>query len=834
MKPWVLLVVVAAVPANAQRSFFTLPSSNGHSVVVGDASKAAVVHFRERLPATEEPVIDAQGADVFAGNQPQIIKSRNLLFDAYFGLRSGGTQRWLTSVPVDASGYDAPGSGMASWSQKVSGLELTTWVFAPRGLPHAAFVMALRVRNATGATIDNVSAFSLLNVHLGFGRPGPAGVVGTNGETVVTTPEKDIEERGFAGVVLARPVGFAQAALAWNGGSASGDNGFQLVQAGGTTDFPSRDTGNLGVANDWASGFQFSVGTMAGGEERWLAVVVASKGDPFAAAEVKGWLDGYAGGKTAQQLVEDERAQWAAFQQRVRVPAGASASEAQVARQSAAMLAMAQVREREAYLREWLTQDGEVRRTRFPAADGGSAALPTTVRHQGQGAVLACLPPGEWTYAWTRDGAYAAAALSALGLDAEASDALRFVLSAQAGRFAQWNELKPYAMPPYLPSLTRYTGFGVEETDFNGSGPNLEFDGFGLVLWALRDHEKRSGDLTLTDSDFETIATRIADPLVALVDPATHLLRKDSSIWETHWNGRERSWAFTNITAVRGLCDAAAMAERRGEAERASRWRTAALSLRAAIAERLTDGTGALASNAEELASGEGYLDAAVLEAFALGLFRPDGRIARATFAALDAKLKVTAGPGWARNDDRADHAGKTDLSPWGSEYDSAEWVFTDLRGAMGLRAFDAMRADALVGWTTQRSQLNAGVIPETYDEVTGAWKFNAPMIGFGAGAYVLALAQRGEGAVSPACGAFFDESAADAGASGGGAGGGSGGGGRGGGAGGSAGGGSGGGTPGKASGCGCATDLQLWPGLGVLLWWTRRGGKRRGERTDR
>ncbi len=77
----------------------------------------------------------------------------------------------------------------------------------------------------------------------------------------------------------------------------------------------------------------------------------------------------------------------------------------------------------------------------------------------------------------------------------------------------------------------------------------------------------------------------------------------------------------------------------------------------------------------KELGSGAGYFDAAVLDAIAMGLFAPDGRIARAT-----------AGPGWSRNDDRSDHAGKTDLSPWGSEYDSAEWTFTDLRRAIAMR----------------------------------------------------------------------------------------------------------------------------------------------------
>jgi GH15 family glucan-1,4-alpha-glucosidase len=311
-------------------------------------------------------------------------------------------------------------------------------------------------------------------------------------------------------------------------------------------------------------------------------------------------------------------------------------------------------------------------------------------------------------------------------------------------------------------SLTRYSGFGVEETDFNDFGPNLEFDGFGLVLWALRERELRTGDLTLVDARWSDIATLVAEPLVGLIDPSTGLLRRDSSIWETHWNGRERTWTYTNLTAARGLCDAAELAQRRGDLARAASFRAAGEGLRRAIARQLTDARGALASNREELLSGRGHFDAAVLEGIAMGLFAPDGRIASATLDALDGQLKVPFGPGWSRNDDRVDHQGATDLSPWGSEYDSAEWVVTDLRGALSMRAAGrAARAEALLGFTRAQASANALVMAETYDEANGRWKFNAPMVGFGAGAWVLTMAER---PITPACGAFEEPMVVDAG----------------------------------------------------------------------
>lgn len=766
----VLPFVLGASLASAQpRSLTQLPSSNGHTAVLVDLEAAKLTHFREHLFATEEPLLDQSGNEVWIGNQPQVVRSRDLLYDAYFGLRSGGSQRWLQGIPIleEASGYAAReagaegGTGILTWQQNVDGLELTSYAFAPMTLPHAGFVFAIRVRNMATTEAQDVSVFSLHNFHLGFGRPGVMVDLGETGETVVVDAANgrtDLIERAFAGVVVTRSLGTASRASAWHLGSPPSENGWARVNAGGTQDLPSA-SGTLPTADGYAHAFQFDLGTIAAGEERWAGIVAAHHGDPFAHQTVQSWLDTFVAQRGAQAVVEAEREGWRTFQSGIEVPAGASDEEETLVRQSAVMLAMAQVREETAFLREHLSTDGEPRYTRFSAADGGAPSLPGTVRHRGQGAVLASLPPGEWTYAWIRDGAYAVAAMSHLRMDARAEEGLRFYLNAEAGRFEKWQELAGYGLPPYQITLTRYHGFGVEETDFNDFGPNLEFDGFGLFLWALREYERATGDTALAEETWDTVSRRIADPLVALVDPATGLIRKDSSIWETHWNGRQRSWTYTNITAVRGLCDAADIAERLGDAARAATYRATAEGIREAIATHLTDSRRALASNLEELGAGTGYWDAAVLDALALGLFRPDGAIARATLDAMEENLRVSAGPGWARNDDRFDHAGGTDLSPWGGEYDSAEWVITDLRGAIALRRANRnARADQILDWVRTQSLKNAGAVAETYDESSGVYKFNAPMIGFGAGAWVLALQQRASGDQNPACGAWYNE----------------------------------------------------------------------------
>jgi MYXO-CTERM domain-containing protein len=760
-----------------QRTFFQLPSSNGHGVILLDLTQGVLTHFHEHLFGSEEPLLDSSYNEIWSGNQPQAVITRDLLFDAYFGLRAAGSQGWLKKQPVDLdkSGYASwsagktGGTGVIAMVQSSGGLTATQFFFTPRGLPHNSFVMAIQLKNDGASPVAGVSAFTLHNFHMGYGRFGSVAElqtkdIGENGETITfdgSGGKADFLERGFAGVMIGRALGAPAHHAAWNAASTAAQNAFNIVDGGGATDLPDLN-GMAPTADGSASAYQFDFGPIAPGEDRWAGVAFVHHGDPIGGdQEALGWLDAYVAGKDAKTLVNQEIAAWSAFQSALTLPAGLAAGEETLLRQSAAMLSMAQSQEDTMYLREHLSSDSDARYTRFGTSPGTShAALPANVVHKGKGAVLASLPPGEWQTAWIRDGSYAATAMAALGMKDEAKEALLYYLNAEAGRFQAWNELKPYNMPPYQISLVRYYGFGVEETDFNDFGPNLEFDGFGLFLWALHHYEELTKDKSLVDSSWPTVSTKVADVLVALIDPSTGLLRPDSSIWETHWNGRQRTWAYTNITAARGLCDAATLADRVGDAANAKKYKDAGIALRAAIAQKLTDGAHALASNAEELGAGEGYWDAAVLDGIAFGLFDPKGKIAAATLAGLDQHLAAPAGAGWSRNDDRTDHGGGSDLSPWGSEYDSAEWVVTDLRGAVATRLMgDAARSDKLLAWVRDQSLLNYLAISETYDEGTGKYKFNAPMVGFGAGVYALGLLGRTQPLDAPACGAYFDES---------------------------------------------------------------------------
>ena len=133
--------------------------------------------------------------------------------------------------------------------------------------------------------------------------------------------------------------------------------------------------------------------------------------------------------------------------------------------------------------------------------------------------------------------------------------------------------------------------------------------------------------------------------------------------------------------------------------------------------------------------------------------------------ALVDGLGSPSGSPGLLRGDDGS---GTTNPWPW---YDDQEWVIIDLRTAGALAAVGraigdgtaTANAEALLSWVTAVGIANYGLIPEllsdgTYSAEDDDDLFNPgadnggeaqgamPMVGFGAGAYVLAVqAVRGD-----------------------------------------------------------------------------------------
>ncbi|MCK6545027.1 MYXO-CTERM sorting domain-containing protein [Myxococcota bacterium] len=614
-------------------------------------------------------------------------QTRELAYDVYLGLRVDGASRWLTDVPLDEAGYE-PGTGLIRTVQSERGIRVTTTWTSPFLLDAPALVVVAELENV-GADTRDVALFSLHNFHVGGGS-------GTQNERVRWDAalgaylESSTLSSAPRGVLVAKPLTPATRH------TASPDNPYPRVTANELFS----DVDDSTELDDVVSGFQLDVngrGAFPRGAKVSFAIVFAWAPDRDAAAMVAK-IDAWAAGKSPEALLEAERAGWRAWHAQGLWPVTRSDAEDRIARQSVAMLRMGQVRE------------------------------PGTPHGQ----IVASLPPGRWDITWLRDGLFAVEALTRTGHHDEARAALDFL---KRGPFGEYES---YVGMPYGLSITRYYGDGEEESDWNNSGPNIELDGFGMYLEAAALHVAESGDTAWFTANRAHVDGLVADVLVRYRDEETRLVAGDSSIWETHWrNGGRQRWSFTSGRAVRGLADWASTIERVAGPNdpKIAEYRTAASEIEAAMRTHLVDATsGALASSVEQL-RGSGGRFADVQTAFVM---RPDtidpaSPLGLATLDFLRARLFLasTTARGYKRNDD-------------GGSYDEREWVVADLLVSQALRsAGRADEADALVDWVTSLADANFLIVPELLDQTTAAYVGEIPMIGFGAGAYVLSLVHR-------------------------------------------------------------------------------------------
>jgi hypothetical protein len=395
-------------------------------------------------------------------------------------------------------------------------------------------------------------------------------------------------------------------------------------------------------------------------------------------------------------LVEKEVAFMRDVIDRARVPERISTLERNVFEQSITVLKMAQVGEDE-----------------VPAG--------------GRGEILASLPPGEWNIAWVRDGMYAVRALNRLGMFPEAKRYLQFMLDAPSGQYVHYRHRdgKDYGVGvPYQVSVCRYFGSGREESDYNDDGPNIELDGFGMFLSAFSDYVARSNDTAFFQSRFEEVSGKVADAILHCMTPEG-VIRIDSGPWERHLPGKV--FAYTSIMCSAGLRDFGELAVRLGRNE-GGRYLQASATLADGIRSVFV-ANGRVKGNAEASDTAKyDYFDGGTIEAFTLGVLA-DRDLFHNHMAAYDRALRIDGSArGYARIN-------------LGDAYETGEWLLLDLRTASALNMFgDRSSARWLLDWVTRHASLNNNLIPELLNRVTGRYDGSIPMVGFGAGAYVLTL----------------------------------------------------------------------------------------------
>ncbi len=353
---------------------------------------------------------------------------------------------------------------------------------------------------------------------------------------------------------------------------------------------------------------------------------------------------------------------------------------------------------------------------------------PQEVFPKSSGQILASLPPGGWNIGWVRDGCYSTLGLNRLGLFDEARRVLSFMLNAESNHYVHfvYKDGKDYGVGvPYQISVCRYFGEGKEESDYNDDGPNIELDGFGLSLIALCDYVQRSGDTTFFKENYDLLAAKVADVIINCID-TNNVIRIDSGPWERHLPGKQ--FAYTSIACAVGLKDFANLSAKLkiGNMEK---YNNAYERLLGGIRSNLVVDKRFIKGNVEASDSNAyDYFDGGTFEAFGFGLFN-DKKFFRSQ---LDEYKKILSVEGGSHGFSRINK---------GDWYEIAEWILLDLRAASAMHRFgDQKGARFLVNWVTDQAALNFNLIPELYNRKTSFYDGAVPMVGFGAGAYAVAL----------------------------------------------------------------------------------------------
>jgi GH15 family glucan-1,4-alpha-glucosidase len=401
------------------------------------------------------------------------------------------------------------------------------------------------------------------------------------------------------------------------------------------------------------------------------------------------------------------------------IPPNVSKNERDILEQSISLLKMAQV------------SDNEI----FPLS---------------RGQVLAALRPGLWHVSWVRDGSFAIKAMTHLGMYDEAKKALEFMLKAESGRFIHYiyKDGKDYGVgSDYQISVCRYYGKGKEESTYV-EGPNIEIDNFGLFLSTFADYVKVSKDYDFYKKWNSVVRTKVADVTVNLIDKNS-LIREDSGPWE-HYLQMPRQYAFTSAVCAKGLAMFAELQQQLNLPYQ--KYSEAAEQIKnGIILNMLIDGRYFKGNVNDTSKTDHEYYDAGVFEIFADSLLY-DKELFTSHMQEYDKYLRIQGErPGYIRLNSN-------------DPYENQEWVFINLRIALSYILYgEKEKALELINHINKQASLNYNIIPEMFsnklqlekmtdnyksfdvwcncvrkegDEYIGA----IPMIGYGAGAYVITL----------------------------------------------------------------------------------------------
>jgi GH15 family glucan-1,4-alpha-glucosidase len=372
---------------------------------------------------------------------------------------------------------------------------------------------------------------------------------------------------------------------------------------------------------------------------------------------------------------------------------------------------------------------------------------PNRLGRNNNGLIVAALPDGVYFTPWVRDMACALVAFVRMGHKAEALAGLLAYFNAQpTGKMRAET-----AGADYQISVVRYFGDGSEAPFFTQEGAtNIEFDDWGLALWVLGEYVRKYDDAALLKIStyrgplYESARDYVVRPLLKNFEAYDHglIVGADTSIWEEHQKDKKH-FAWSTAMAIVGLENFADVARRASdEATRNDVLNQAALLRKGFNAAFIRDEK--LHGTLEDGVKND--IDGALLAIINFGVVT-DPAIVRDTVERMEL-LKVVSG-GYKRV--RGTYTDPAIFEYW---YEKEEFLFVDFSLAEVYRRQGRnTEAAAILQRIVDKSAADNNIIPEMYVAVpcplfpgkigdpTGA----LPMVGYGAGEYILHSLQREE-----------------------------------------------------------------------------------------
>ncbi len=181
-----------------------------------------------------------------------------------------------------------------------------------------------------------------------------------------------------------------------------------------------------------------------------------------------------------------------------------------------------------------------------------------------------------YSYVWPRDGALAAYALCRAGFAEATKPFFRFCAEAITA--------EGYLLHKYNPDGSVGSSWHPWVLDGREQLP-IQEDETGLVLFALWEYYRQSGDIELVYSLTPSLVEPAADFLCGYVHPHLDLPQESYDLWEE----RRGIFTFTAAAVYGGLWGAAKLMDLQGDVERSERYRRMAERLRRGVEEHLYD-----------------------------------------------------------------------------------------------------------------------------------------------------------------------------------------------------------------------------------------------------